>query len=123
MANVAGPIFALVTPFAEDDLALDEAALRASLQFLTDKVALLRTRLAHAHLDRCSNSCVCAQGVTDVVSCGTTGEFSSMSLDERRRVTEIVAEECHPRGVRVVCHIRCSANLLTTWKLSDRGNA
>jgi len=48
MANVAGPIFALVTPFAEDDLALDEAALRASLQFLTDKVALLRTLFAHS---------------------------------------------------------------------------
>ena len=47
------------------------------------------------------------QGATDVVSCGTTGEFASMNLDERKRVTEIVAQECHGRGVRVVCHISC----------------
>jgi len=37
---VEGPLFAIVTPFAESDLSLDEAALRASLQFLIDKVLL-----------------------------------------------------------------------------------
>ena len=38
--DVEGPLFALVTPFAESDLALDEVALRASLQFLIGKVVL-----------------------------------------------------------------------------------
>jgi len=70
---VAGPLFALPTPFREADLALDEAALRASLAFLL------------------------GTGVRDVVACGTTGEFCSMDVGERRRVTEIVAEECHAR--------------------------
>lgn len=40
MATVEGPLSALATPFAESDLALDEVALRASLQFLIDKVVL-----------------------------------------------------------------------------------
>lgn len=43
MAMVEGPLFALVTPFAESDLALDEAALRASLNFLIGKVVLTYT--------------------------------------------------------------------------------
>lgn len=79
---VAGPLFALVTPFAEEaDFAVDEAALRASLKLLL------------------------GLGVRDVVSCGTTGEFCSMVESERRRVTEIVAEEVHARQGNVICHI------------------
>ena len=39
------------------------------------------------------------------VSCGTTGEFSSLSVEERQRVTEIAAEEMGARGGNVIVHI------------------
>ena len=39
------------------------------------------------------------------VSCGTTGEFSSLSVEERQRVTEIAAEEFGARGGNVIVHI------------------
>jgi len=58
---------ALVTPFTKDE-EVDEAALRALLQFV----------LPH---------------VDGVVPCGTTGEFIYLTPDEHKRVVEIVVDE------------------------------
>jgi len=62
---------ALVTPFTRDDR-LDEAAFRA----------LIRHVLPH---------------VDGVVPCGTTGEFSYMTLEERKRLVEICLDEVNGR--------------------------
>ncbi len=65
--ELSGILPALVTPFM-DDLSIDEAALRA-----------LVSRLV-------------AAGVGGLVPCGSTGEFTTLSSDERKRVTELVVE-------------------------------
>lgn len=58
------PIFAIVTPF-RDDGAIDENALRSYLEWLTRR------------------------GVSRIVACGTTGEFPSLTTDERKHVLEV----------------------------------
>ena len=63
-----GVMPALITPFTADGSAVDAAALRALV-------------------DRCI-----ANGVTGLVSTGSTGEFTTLSADERRRVTELVID-------------------------------
>jgi 4-hydroxy-tetrahydrodipicolinate synthase len=65
---------ALITPFKHDG-SLDEAAVRG---------------LARRQVDA---------GVHFLVPCGTTGETPTLSEDERRRVTEIVVEECRGRAL------------------------
>jgi 4-hydroxy-tetrahydrodipicolinate synthase len=65
--QLQGILPALVTPFA-DDGSIDEATLRA-----------LVSRLV-------------AAGVGGLVPCGSTGEFTALSLAERKRVTEVVAQ-------------------------------
>ena len=65
--QLQGILPALVTPFA-DDGSIDEAAMRA-----------LVSRLV-------------AAGVGGLVPCGSTGEFTALSSEERKRVTEVVAE-------------------------------
>ncbi|MGZ8411190.1 MAG: 4-hydroxy-tetrahydrodipicolinate synthase [Gemmatirosa sp.] len=67
-AVLSGCGTALVTPFTTDG-AVDEGALRA----------LVRWQLA--------------EGIHFLVPCGSTGEAATMSLDEQRRVVEIVVEE------------------------------
>lgn len=66
-AQLRGVLTALATPFAENGR-LDEALLRG----LVDRSI--------------------AGGVHGVVACGSTGEFSALSGDERRRVVEIVVD-------------------------------
>jgi 4-hydroxy-tetrahydrodipicolinate synthase len=63
---------ALVTPFTSDG-SLDEPAIR---------------RLARRQVD---------EGMHFLVPCGTTGESPTLSLDERRRVVELVVEEAAGR--------------------------
>ena len=65
--QLQGILPALVTPFT-DDGSIDEAALRS-----------LVSRLV-------------AAGVGGLVPCGSTGEFATLSSQERKRVTEVVAE-------------------------------
>jgi 4-hydroxy-tetrahydrodipicolinate synthase len=67
-AGLRGCGTALVTPFTARG-AVDEAALRA----------LVRWQLA--------------EGIHFLVPCGSTGEAATLSLDEQRRVVEIVVEE------------------------------
>ena len=66
-AQLRGVLTALATPFAENGR-LDEALLRG----LVDRSI--------------------AGGVHGVVACGSTGEFSALSGDERRRVVEVVVD-------------------------------
>ena len=65
--QLQGILPALVTPFTADG-SIDEAALQA-----------LVSRLV-------------AAGVGGLVPCGSTGEFTTLSFQERKRVTELVAE-------------------------------
>jgi dihydrodipicolinate synthase/N-acetylneuraminate lyase len=69
---------ALVTP-TDDDGQLDEYALRE----LVDRLI--------------------AAGVAGLVPCGSTGEFAALSIAERRRITEVVAEAAD-RRVHVIPH-------------------
>ncbi len=64
---------ALVTPFTDDGKAVDEERLRALV-----------------------NHCL-EQGVHGVVPCGTTGEFTNLTIEERKRVIKIVVDEVKGR--------------------------
>jgi 4-hydroxy-tetrahydrodipicolinate synthase len=83
---------ALVTPFTADDN-IDEATYRELIRFV----------LPH---------------VNGVVPCGTTGEFSSMSLEEKRRTIEICLDEVAGR-VPVLAGTGCQSTretlALTGW--------
>ncbi|MEJ2211445.1 MAG: dihydrodipicolinate synthase family protein [Anaerolineae bacterium] len=83
---------ALVTPFTDDDR-VDEATYRA----------LIRYVLPH---------------VNGVVPCGTTGEFSSMALEEKQRAIEICIDEVAGR-VPVLAGTGCQSTretlALTAW--------
>src|SRR4051812_33655537 len=63
---------ALVTPF-NDNGTLDEGAIRALVDWQID------------------------EGIHFLVPCGSTGEAATMSLDEHRRVVEIVVEQARGR--------------------------
>ena len=63
--ELSGILAAVPTPFTADASAVDEAALTA----LVDRLV--------------------AAGIHGLVPCGTTGEFTSLSLDEHRRVIEL----------------------------------
>jgi len=83
---------ALVTPFTPDDR-LDEATYRALIRFV----------LPH---------------VDGVVPCGTTGEFSSMTLGEKKRLIEVCLDEVGGR-VPVLAGTGCQSTRetveLTRW--------
>ncbi|MBB5153657.1 4-hydroxy-tetrahydrodipicolinate synthase [Saccharopolyspora phatthalungensis] len=67
-----GVLAALSTPFT-DDGGLDEAGLRE-------------------HVDRMIDA-----GIHGLVPCGSTGEFAALTLDERKRVTEITLDQAAGR--------------------------
>eukprot|EP00961_Rhodomonas_salina_P005549 75422-Rhodomonas_salina.1 len=64
-----GPVFAVPTPFNAGDLSVDAEALRECVRFLSDK------------------------GAQNIVSCGTTGEFSSLTKEERKEITAVCAKD------------------------------
>ncbi|MGB9134454.1 MAG: 4-hydroxy-tetrahydrodipicolinate synthase [Candidatus Bathyarchaeia archaeon] len=64
---------ALVTPFTEDGKQVDEEQLRVLV-----------------------NHCI-KHGVHGVVPCGTTGEFVNMSVEEKKRVIDVVVDEVDGR--------------------------
>ncbi len=72
MTRIQGVIPPIVTPF-DSNYRIDEKNLRSITRYLLN------------------------ESVHGLVTCGSTGEFSLMSLDERRKVTEIVAEEVDGR--------------------------
>jgi 4-hydroxy-tetrahydrodipicolinate synthase len=61
---------AIVTPFTKDGSKVDEAAYRRLIRFCIDDL-----------------------GVDGLLAAGTTGEFTSLSIDEHKRVLEIAVEE------------------------------
>jgi 4-hydroxy-tetrahydrodipicolinate synthase len=67
-----GVLAALSTPFTADDQ-IDEGRLREHVDFLI------------------------ANGLHGLVPCGSTGEFATMSLEERKRASEIVIEQADGR--------------------------
>jgi 4-hydroxy-tetrahydrodipicolinate synthase len=69
MFKPRGILPALVTPFTKGGKEVDEGQLRKLV-----------------------NSCI-EQGVSGVVPCGTTGEFVNLSVDEKRRVIDVVVDE------------------------------
>ncbi len=74
MSDIKGVNAALVTPFTKD--ALDEEALRNLIHY-------------------CKN-----QGVHGIVPCGSSGEFTSLTFEERKKVVEIAVEEA--QGMKVI---------------------
>lgn len=66
--QLSGIFAAVSTPFDKDG-EVDEHALRNHVDFLIDN------------------------GLHGLVPCGSTGEFASMTLDERKRVTEVVIDQ------------------------------
>jgi len=73
MVDLHGVLSAVVTPFTADGEEIDEAALRAVVEFTV------------------------RAGIHGLIPCGSTGEFATLSLDERRRVMEVVADQAAGR--------------------------
>ena len=44
-----------------------------------------------------------------MLACGTTGEFASMTLQERKRVVELCVANFHGEGRSVISHVSCCA--------------
>ena len=80
MALLEGIYSAMVTPFTADTSAVDEHALRALVDRMADG------------------------GIQGLVPCGSTGEVTSLTADERRRVTEVVIDQAAGR-LQVVPHV------------------
>ena len=66
-ALLSGPVFSVPTPFKGEEQEVDEDALAASLTFLK------------------------ARGVKNIIAGGTSGEFASLTVLERQRVTTVCA--------------------------------
>lgn len=76
--TLCGIIVPVVTPFHHDET-LNERGLRRLVQYLI------------------------SQGVNGIMPCGSQGEFHTLTLDERKRVLEVVVEEVHGQ-VLVLAH-------------------
>ena len=68
-----GVLVPIVTPFTDDGERIDETELRAIVDRLID------------------------EGVHGLIPCGSTGEFTTLTIEERRRVTEIVCSQADGR--------------------------
>jgi dihydrodipicolinate synthase/N-acetylneuraminate lyase len=79
MARLHGAIAAAVTPFRDGGRSLDEASVAPLIRFVADG------------------------GMDGVLTCGTTGEGLLLTVDERRRATEL-AVEARPDGFAVAVH-------------------
>jgi 4-hydroxy-tetrahydrodipicolinate synthase len=80
MRVLEGIFSAMVTPFTPDGADIDEPALRA----LVDRMV--------------------EGGIQGLVPCGSTGEVTSLTADERRRVAEIVIDQADGQ-LQVVPHV------------------
>jgi dihydrodipicolinate synthase/N-acetylneuraminate lyase len=89
MDRLRGAIAAAVTPLRDGGRHLDEAAFAPMVRFLADG------------------------GVDGLLACGTTGEGVLLSVDERRRVTELFLA-ARPHGFQVAVHAGAQATADTT---------
>jgi 4-hydroxy-tetrahydrodipicolinate synthase len=78
-AQFRGVWAAITTPFTPD-LEVDEAGLRSNMKRIADLK------------------------IQGVFCTGVMGEFWSLKKEERKRIVEIVVEEGHKRGVKVIAH-------------------
>jgi 4-hydroxy-tetrahydrodipicolinate synthase len=76
--TLGGIIVPIVTPFHRDET-LNERGLRRLVQYLI------------------------SQGVQGIFPCGSQGEFHALTLDERKRILEVVVDEVHGQ-VLVLAH-------------------
>lgn len=83
VAKPEGLIIPIVTPFTTD-YTLDEKGLREEIRFLLD------------------------YHINGLLVNGSTGEFTSLSIEERRRIIEIVSEECK-RKVFIIAGVETPA--------------
>ncbi len=79
-AQFRGLWAAITTPFTPD-LQLDEAGLRHNMRHVTDNLK-----------------------IEGVFCTGVMGEFWSLTVDERKRIVEIVVEEAKRGGCKVIAH-------------------
>jgi len=86
--KLSGVIPALVTPFRKEDEELDEDAMKALIDFVVEN------------------------GVTGLVPCGTTGEFTSMSDEEKKRVLKLTVDYVNGK-VPVIAGTGCAATKQT----------
>src|SRR4030081_1920805 len=77
MRQLSGMLSAMATPFTSDGSQIDEGALRD----------LVETTIA--------------AGVAGLIPAGSTGEFPSLSIAERKQLTEIVARQNRGRATLV----------------------
>ncbi|WXG46189.1 MAG: 4-hydroxy-tetrahydrodipicolinate synthase [Candidatus Atabeyarchaeum deiterrae] len=82
--KLSGVLPALVTPFRKEDEAIDKEAFKTLIDFVIEK------------------------GVTGVVPCGTTGEFTSMSEEEKKGILQITVDHVNGK-VPVVAGTGCAA--------------
>lgn len=80
--KIQDPMFAIVTPFTENGEQIDYVALEKYLHFLEEK------------------------GVKTILTSGTTGEFASLTLDERKQLVQFCRK--HYNG-KIVNHIGTSS--------------
>lgn len=76
--KISGVFIPMVTPFKATDESLDEKGLREVTNYLIKN------------------------GIDGLIPSGSTGEFIAMSIEEQKKVNEIVVEEAHGR-VKVYC--------------------
>jgi 4-hydroxy-tetrahydrodipicolinate synthase len=100
MTTFDGVLPALITPFSADGAAIDEPALRAVVARAV------------------------ASGVGGLVSTGSTGEVTTLTADERRRVLEVVVDEAAGR-VPVVAGTTAltTADTITLSRHAERAGA
>jgi len=82
--KLSGVVPALVTPFNKENEEVNEEALKKLIDFVIEK------------------------GVTGVVPCGTTGEFTSMSDGEKKKILQITVDHVNGR-VPVIAGTGCAA--------------
>jgi len=79
MTEIYGLITPVCTPFSPDDKSIDENALKRLIDYQIDS------------------------GTHCIMSCGGTGEFYHLDVDEQKRVTEVVIEHVNKRAA-VMAH-------------------
>ena len=90
MSQFRGIFTPICTPFSRVDQSIDEGSLRRLIDFQLEN------------------------GVHGIIPCGGTGEFASLSFEERKRVTEMTVEQVAGR-VPVMAH----TGACSTWEVIE----
>ena len=90
MSKFRGIFTPICTPFSRGDQSIDEGSLRRLIEFQLEN------------------------GVHGIIPCGGTGEFASLSFEERKRVTEMTVDQVAGR-VPVMAH----TGACSTWEVIE----